>query len=458
MTVAPEAPRPPLTPGRKLGPSARVIEGWDANDPASWDPKIAWRTLNITTYNLTLAFVTWYLVSAFAVRLPGVGFDLSTSQLFWLTAMPGLAAGILRMIWTFLPPVVGTRRLVTFSTLLLLVPLLGWGFAVQDPSTPFGVLLLLAFLAGIGGGNFSGFMPSTSYFFPKGKQGTVLGIQAGIGNFGVSLVQFLAPWLIGFAMLGGLLGSSQRFEANGLPADDLWLQNAAFFWVPFVLVGAGLAWFFLRSVPVQANFKQQRDIFREKHTWVMTALYLMTFGAFSGLAATFAILIRDVYGDFADRPDPLAWAFLGPLVGSAVRVVWGPLTDRFGGAFWTTVSGIGIGISAVFTSFFLTPDERGDFTWFVVGMLGVFFFAGIGNASTFKQMPMIFQPRQAGGVIGFTAAVAALGPFLASILLAWVISWQGDGRPFFHGLAIYCGLCVGLNWWYYQRKGAEKPC
>ena len=444
--------------GRRLGPSARVIEGWDPNDPSSYDSKVAWRTLNITTYNLTLAFVTWYLVSAFAVRLPGVGFDLSTSQLFWLTAMPGLAAGILRMIWTFLPPVVGTRRLVTFSTLLLLIPLIGWGLAVQDPSTPFSVLLVLAFLAGIGGGNFSGFMPSTSYFFPKAKQGTALGIQAGIGNFGVSLVQFLAPWVIGFAMLGSLLGSSQRFEAKGLPADELWLQNAAFIWVPFVLVGAGLAWHYLRSVPVQANFRQQRDIFREKHTWIMTALYLMTFGAFSGLAATFAILIRDVYGDFPDRPDPLAWAFLGPLVGSAVRVAWGPLTDRLGGAFWTTISGIGIGASALFTSLFLTPDDRGDFTWFVVGMLGVFFFAGIGNASTFKQMPMIFEPRQAGGVIGFTAAVAALGPFLASIILAWVISWQGDARPFFHGLAVYTLFCIGLNWFYYQRKGAEKPC
>jgi MFS transporter, NNP family, nitrate/nitrite transporter len=444
--------------GRQLGPSARVIEGWDPNDPESWDSKIAWRTLNITTYNLTLAFVTWYLVSAFAVRLPGVGFDLSTTQLFWLTAMPGLAAGILRMIWTFLPPVVGTRRLVTFSTLLLLIPLLGWGFAVQDPTTPYGVLLLLAFLAGIGGGNFSGFMPSTSYFFPKSKQGTALGIQAGVGNFGVSLVQFLAPWVIGFAMFGTLLGSSQRFDAQGLPADDLWLQNAAFVWVPFVLIGAALAWFFLRSVPVQANFKQQRDIFREKHTWIMTALYLMTFGAFSGLAATFAILIRDVYGDFPDRPDPLAWAFLGPLVGSAVRIAWGPLTDRLGGAFWTTVSGIGITASAIFTSFFLTPDERGDFTWFVVGMLGVFFFAGIGNASTFKQMPMIFPPRQAGGVIGFTAAIGAYGPFALGMLFAWSFGTFALATPIFYGLAAFFAFNVALNWWLYARRGAATPC
>lgn len=435
---------------------AELLASWDPN-AGRWDPRFAWRTLSITTYNLTLAFVTWYLVSAFAVRLPGLGFDLSTSQLFWLTAMPGLSAGILRLVWMFLPPLVGTRRLVAFSTLLLLIPLLGWGFAVQDPSTPFSVLMVLAFLAGIGGGNFSGFMPSTSYFFPKAKQGTALGIQAGIGNFGVSLVQFLVPWLIGFGLFGSLLGGPQPFRPEGKPASELWMQNAAFFWVPFVVVGATVAWLYLRAVPVQANFRQQMDIFRDKHTWVMTSLYLLTFGSFSGLAAVFGLLIRTLYGGFPDAPDPLAYAFLGPLVGSAVRVAWGPLTDRLGGAFWTTVSGVGIVGSALFVSLWVTPESLGEFKWFVIGMLAVFFFTGIGNASTFKQMPMIFSPRQAGGVIGFTAGIAAFGPFLASVILSWQLGWNDDPRPFFHGLAIFAVFNVALNVYYYQRKGAEKP-
>jgi NNP family nitrate/nitrite transporter-like MFS transporter len=431
---------------------------WDPNDPDSWDPAVAWRTLSITTYNLTLAFITWYVVSALVVRLPNAGFALSTGQLFWLTAMPGLAAGVLRMVWTFLPPLLGTRRLVTFSSLLLLVPLVGWGFAVTSTGTPYGVFLVLAFLAGIGGGVFSGFMPSTSYFFPKAKQGTALGLQAGLGNLGVSIVQFVTPWVIGFALLGSLLGADQTFTPKDGAATQVWLQNAAFVWVPFVLVGAALAWRYLKTVPVKANLRQQMDIFGDKHTWFMTSIYLMTFGAFSGFAATFALLIKDVYGGFENAPDPLTYAFLGPLVGATVRMAWGPLTDRFGGAVWTTVSGLGVAAAAIFVTLHLTPDSRDQFTPFLLGMIAVFFFTGIGNASTFKQMPMIFSARQAGGVLGWTAAIAAFGPFLFSVSLGAVIGATGNAKAFFYVVAVFALANVALNWFYYQRKGCEKPC
>ena len=178
---------------------------WTTEDVEEWDSNRAWRTLWITTGNLTLAFITWFLVSAIAPKLNSIGFDLSVAQLYWLAAMPGLAGGTLRLIWTFLPPIVGTRKLVTFTTILFVVPLIGWALAVQNPSTPYVVLLFLGILAGIGGGAFSGFMPSTSYFFPRERQGTALGIQAGIGNFGVSVVQFVTPWIIGI----GLVGASQ---------------------------------------------------------------------------------------------------------------------------------------------------------------------------------------------------------------------------------------------------------
>ena len=184
----------------------------------------------------TLAFITWFLVSALAPVLNNIGFDLTTSQLYWLTAMPGLAGGSLRLVWMFLPPVIGTRKLVWMSTLLFLFPLVGWGIAVQNPDTPYVTLLLLAVMAGIGGGVFSGFMPSTSYFFPKAKQGTALGVQAGIGNFGVSVVQFVTPWIVGF----GLIGAAQVFtNADTGATKDVWYQNAAWIWVPFVLVGDG---------------------------------------------------------------------------------------------------------------------------------------------------------------------------------------------------------------------------
>ncbi|MBF6593459.1 MAG: NarK/NasA family nitrate transporter [Thermaceae bacterium] len=439
------------------------LQSWTPEDPTFWETqgkRIAWRTLWITTYSLILSFIIWFMVSAIVVRLPGIGFKFTTTQLFWLTAMPGLAGGTLRIIWTFLPPILGTRYLVTFSTVLLLIPVLGWAYAIGNPNTPYWVMLLLAFLAGIGGGNFSGFMPSTSYFFPKRLQGSALGIQAGIGNLGVSIAQFITPWVVGFALFASSvvgLGIPQTF-IKGEASNPIWLHNAALVWTLFILISIALAWIMLKSVPVRANFREQFDIFHDKHTWIMTSLYIATFGSFSGLSAVFPLLIRQLYGKFEASPDPLTYAFLGPLVGSLVRVAFGPLADRFGGAIWTQVSTIGMLLGAIGVSFFVHPSTLAQFPYFVIMMLVIFFFAGVGNASTFKQMPMIFEPRKAGGVIGWTAAIAAYGPFLFSIIIAAIISRVGNPTAFFYGIAIFYALNVGLNWYYYARRGAEKPC
>lgn len=446
MTVDSDAA---ATQAVKSGGSARWIEDWDPSDEETWDSKFAWKTLWVTTFALVLSFCTWFLVSAIAPKLQGLGFDLSQNQLYWLVAAPGLAGGLLRLLWTPLPAVVGTRRLVTLSTLLLLIPLVGWFFALQNPNTSFEMLLLLALATGLGGGNFSAFMPSTSYFFPRSKQGTALGLQAGIGNFGVSIVQLVTPWLIGFAMIGGSL----TFVRAGHPDTQIWVQNAALIYIPFVIVAALLSWMMLKSVPVKSTLSEQRDIFRLKHTWIMTALYLMTFGIFSGFAAQFGLLIKNQFGAFPGAPDPLKYAFLGALVGSATRIAFGPLADRWGGALWTTVSGVGLVVSLVFTSMFVDPSSLADFTPFLWGMLAIFFFAGIGNASTFKQMPMIFKPRQAGGVIGWTSAIAAFGPFIFGVMIAAVTP-----KPFYLGVAAFSAFCVGLNVWFYQRKNAEIHC
>lgn len=436
------------------------IERWEPEDESFWEStgkRIAWRTLWITTANLTMAFVTWFVVSALVVRLPNVGFDLTTSQLFWLAAMPGLAGGTLRIVHTFLTPLFGTRRVVSISSALLLVPLVGLFVAVRDPETPYWVLMVLAFLAGLGGGNFSSFMPSTSLFFPKRLQGTALGLQAGIGNFGVSLVQFVTPWIIGLAAFGALAGDAQTFTRDGA-TKDIWLQNATLVWIPIVAVLSVLAWFMLKSVPVRANVREQMDIFRNKHTWWMTSLYVMTFGSFAGFSAAFPLLIREVYGGFDNAPDPLTFAFLGPLVGSAARVVAGPISDRVGGARVTQVAGVGLLGSTIGVLFFLAPTSLDQFPWFVVLMLGIFLFSGVGNASTYKQMPMIFPPRQASGVLGWTAAIAAYGPFIFSSLIGTVIGATGRPTGFFFGIAFFYAFNIGVNWWFYARKGAEKPC
>jgi len=436
------------------------LQSWAPEEAVFWNTtgkNLAWRTLGITTANLTLAFIVWFLVSALVVRLPGIGFNLSSSQLFWLAALPGLAGGTFRVIHTFMVPLYGTRHVVAVSTLLLLIPAVGWFFAVQDPTTPYWVLVVLALLAGLGGGNFSSFMPSTSLFFPKRLQGTALAIQAGVGNFGVSIVQFVTPWIIGIALAGSVLGAAQTFTSDGVERP-IWLQNAAAIYVPFIVVLGIAAWVMLKSVPVRANFREQLDIFKEKHGFFMTLLYIGTFGTFSGLAATFPLLIKQIYGPLPGAPDPLLYAFLGPLLGSASRILAGPLSDKVGGARVTHWSCVGMFACVIAVTFFTAPASMAEFPYFLAAVLGLFFFAGIGNASTFKQMPMIFPPRQAGGVIGWTGAMAAYGPFAVGLMLAYSFDWFGSFNPFFYWAAFFYLVCIGINWWFYARKGAEKPC
>jgi NNP family nitrate/nitrite transporter-like MFS transporter len=450
------------------------LESWDPENEETWDKHLAWRTLWITTFSLTMCFVAWFLPSAIVPKLNPLGYQFTQSQLYWLASIPGLAAGLLRIVWMVVPPIMGTRKMVTLTTLLLIFPILGWGVRVQSPTAPYWELLVLAFLSGIGGGAFSGFMPSTSYFFPRRMQGTALGLQAGIGNFGVSLVQLLTPWLIGFGMIG-FLGSSQTLSFVGQPDHEVWYQNAAFIWIPLLLICAAIAWHFLRSVPVKANIKQQFDIFRNQDTWWMTLIYIMTFGTFAGLSAQFGLLMANLYGignkeivsgsgaaakiliEGYAPPDVVKYVFLGPLVGAGARVLFAPITDRTGGGIWTLVSGIGLVGSIAFTITTLTPDTtsaatlQSGFTSFLWGMLAIFLFAGIGNASTFKQMPMIFERRQAGGVIGWTAAIAAFGPFLFGVGLTIMT----PVTFYFIGIA-WALMCIAITWLRYVRPGAPK--
>ena len=361
------------------------LEAWDPENEATWDSKLAWKTLWITTFCLTLAFIAWFLPSAIIPKLASVGYTFTKGQLYWMAAMPGLAAGLLRIVWMVMPPILGTRKLVTITTLLLIPSTLGWGVRVMEPTAPYWELMVLAFLAGIGGGAFSGLMPSTSYFFPKSKQGTALGLQAGI-------------------------------------------------------------------------------------------VYIMTFGTFSGLSAQFGLLMINLYGAGNAEivsgsgaaakvivagyavPEAVKFVFLGPLIGAVARFAFSPLTDRMGGAIWTLISGVGLIGSIIYTIPALTPDTSSaaaldaGFNQFLYGMLAIFLFAGIGNASTFKQMPMIFEKRQAGGVIGWTAAIAAFGPFLFGMGINFL-----GAVPFYWIGVVWAVGCVALTWWRYARKGAPKP-
>ncbi len=446
------------TAGPPIAQSRYDLQNWDPENPETWDSKLAWRTLAITTFSMMIGFCVWYLVSAVAPKLNEIGFSLSTAQLYWLVAITGLSGGLIRLVYMFLPPLVGTRNLVGFTSLLFVIPMLGWFYAIQTPETPYSWLLVLAALTGIGGGCFSGYMPSTGYFFPKRKLGTALGLQAGIGNFGVSLIQFMGPWVMGFGLLG-----IRWITPVSTEGGQLRVFNAAIVLVPWAILASILAFIYLRNVPVKANFRQQVDIFGNKNTWILTLIYIMTFGAFAGFSAQLALIINSTFGkestfatsgeyDVALLPLGASFAFLAPLIGSAVRAAWGPLCDRFGGAIWTFIGGLGMTASAVVAAIYLNPKSPSDFWPFLYAMLVMFFFTGLGNAGTFKQMPMILPPRQSGGVIGWTAAIASFGPFFVGVALT-VTSPQA----FMIGAAIYFAICTALTWIFYARPKAPFP-
>ncbi|WP_180342425.1 MFS transporter [Actinomyces wuliandei] len=436
-------------------PPARVLTDWDPEDPGRWSATVAWRTLAITTFSLMLGFTVWFLPSAIAPRLGEIGFDLSREQLYWLTSMPGLSCGFLRLVYMFLPATIGTRMMVGASSLLYVLPMLGWFFAVQNPSTSFPVLLGLAFTCGIGAATFSGYMPSTGFFFPKRLSGTALGLQGGLGNMGMSVIQLAAPFLMSTSLFG--LTWVHPFDD-----DAPVVVNATVFFLPWSLLAALLAFAYLKDVPVKANIRQQLDVFGNIDTWLMTVIYIMTFGLFSGFAAQTALIINNSFGassplaesfPASQLPAGASYAFLGTLIGSFLRFAWGPLCDRLGGAVWTLVSALGMAATMAFCAVQLTsPDHPSDFTPFLWGMLAMFFFAGVGNASTFKQMPMIMPRRQAGGAIGFTAAVAALGPFLVGVALSVL-----PAATFFWCCSVFCVVCAVITWVRYARPGAKRP-
>lgn len=433
-------------------------QAWDPEDPVFWESvaaPVARRSLAITTAALTLSFATWFMWSAIVVRLPDVGFSLSVSQRFMLTAVPGLVGATLRIPYSFVVQVFGTRAVVTLATASLLVPSVGVGLAVRDTSTPFWVLVLLAAAAGLGGGNFSAFMSSTSLFYPRSRQGSALGVQAGIGNLGVSLVQLATPLVIGAAFLGPVAGGPLRSAVSG---RGFWLQNAAFLWVIPVAVVTLLAAVYLRSIPVTAGFRQQAVIFRRKHTWVMTLLYFMTFGTFSGLAASFALLIHEVFGKLPGAPDPLRYAFLGALVGSLARPLGGWIADRWGGARVTLVSGIGMIAASGLAILACRPGSAADFPLFLGAMLALFFTSGLGNGSTFRMIPVIFPRQEAAPVLGWTAAIAAYGSFVLPVLFGGSVARFGSPAAAFGGLAVFFVANLLLCHHYYGRRGAEVPC
>jgi MFS transporter, NNP family, nitrate/nitrite transporter len=449
-----------------LGP--HLIEDWRPEDQEFWDQKgraIARRNLLLSIPSLLLSFAVWMVWSVVVAKLPAIGFTYSTDQLFWLAALPGVSGATLRIFYSFMVPVFGGRLWTTLTTWSLIIPALGIGMAVQNPATPYWLFLALALLCGFGGGNFASSMANISFFFPKSEKGNALALNAGLGNLGVSVVQFVVPFVITMSVFGWLGGESQAAIEAGRETR-LWLQNAGFIFVPFIVASAFAAWFGMNDIAAaRASFAEQAVIFQRKHNWIMCWLYTGTFGSFIGYSAGFPLLAKIQFPEV----NALAYAFLGPLVGAVSRSLTGWVSDKYGGGrvtFWVFV-GMAVGVLGVLYSL-----AAGSWPGFLAMFLFLFLLSGIGNASTFQMIPVIMRKemerlmpgaeaptwtrqadKESAAIIGFTSAIAAYGAFFIPKSYGTSIGWTGGPQAALWAFFVFYLSCIVLTWWYYTRPG-----
>jgi len=453
-----------------------LIAHWNPEDAAFWrgpGRRVARRNLVLSVLTLMLAFAVWMLWSVVVVHLPAAGFRFSTNQLFWLAALPALSGATLRVVYAFAVPMFGGRRWTALATASLLVPALGMGFALRDPGTPYEVLVGLALLCGLGGGNFASSMAHVSYLYPRHRVGWALGLNAGLGNLGVSLAQALVPLVITVGLLDAF-GPPTNAAAGAGDAVPLWLQNAGFVWVPLIVAGSLAAWFGMNDLAeARSTFGEQAVIFRRAHAWLTCWLYLGTFGSFIGFAAGFPLLLSSQYPgtDVAQ----LAWA--GPLVGAVLRPLGGWLSDHFGGAratLWCLVAML-LGTGGVLHGLSAGAGPEPVLASFVV----LFGAAGIGSASVFRMIPLVFARlheraaraagappeaasrrahTEAAATLGFCSAIAAYGGFVIPKSFGTALQWAGSVAPALVMFIAFYLSCIAITWWHYARPGAALPC
>jgi NNP family nitrate/nitrite transporter-like MFS transporter len=460
----------PAQQGALAGTGA--IQDWRPEAPAFWASTgraIAQRNLWISIPCLLLSFAIWMVWSVVVAKLPTVGFAFTNEQLFWLASMPGLSGATLRVFYSFMPAIFGGRLWTTLTTWSLAIPAVGMGFAVQSVETPYWIFLGLALLCGLGGGNFASSMANISFFFPKAEKGNALALNAGLGNLGVSVVQFVVPLAITAGVFGALGGAPQTAVQGGVKSA-LWLQNAGFVFVPFIAASAFAAWFGMNDIAtMKASFADQSVIFRRAHNWIMCWLYTGTFGSFIGFSAAFPLLAKILFPDV----NVLKYAFLGPLVGAVARAAAGKPSDRFGGGritvwvFWA----MSLGTIGVLWAIGMKGEPMA-FPVFFASFLFLFAASGVGNASTFQMIPAIMRKeiarlepglnpaeqvrqsdKESAAIIGFTSAVAAYGAFFIPKSFGTSIAMTGGASFALYLFLAYYLSCIALTWWVYTRRG-----
>ncbi len=438
------------------------IPQWNPEDEKFWEAKgkaIARRNLIWSIFAEHLGFSIWLVWSIVATKLPQAGFHYTTDQLFQLVAVPGLIGSLMRFPYTFAVTTFGGRNWTIFSAAVLFIPTTALAYFVGQPDTPFWLMLLVAATAGLGGGNFASSMANISFFYPDRMKGWALGLNAAGGNIGVSGVQLLTPMLMGFGFIS-------LYWVDPGPGG-LYLQNAGLMWLLPLMIAVIGAYFFMNNLTdARSTFKDQLVIVKRKHTWVMSYIYIGTFGSFIGYSAAFPLLLKTQFPAIT-----VAIAFLGPLVGSLSRPVGGLLADKIGGAKVTFWNFIAMGAATVGVMYFV---EIKSFAGFLAMFLILFVTTGIGNGSTYRMIPSIFREaklREAKGsgeagrlaaiksaavesaaALGFIGAIGACGGYLIPRGFGASIANTGGPHLALEIFLMFYVSCVALTWWYYMRK------
>ena len=455
LSAAPPHGAPPQAPESTAPALAtrpgRWIDHWNPEDTAQWSSPgraIARRNLNWSIFAEFLGFVVWQLWSIVAVTLPAAGFDLGTGEVFWLISIPSLVGATLRIPYSFLVPRFGGRNWTIISAGLLLLPTVALAVCVSNPETPFGVLLAAAALAGFGGGNFASSMSNITYFYPQKEKGWALGLNAAGGNLGASVAQFVVPIVI-------TIGAGATLN----------LPVAGWIWIPFILVAMFGAFRFMDNLSnAKADLAGSAAALKEPHLWLLSLLYIGTFGSFIGFASVFPKLIADQFPDFstiAVGGASVSLAFLGALVGSLARPYGGRLSDRFGGARITMLAFAAMGTVTVGV---LLTLPLGNFWLFLGCFLLLFAAAGIGNGSTYRMVPVVFAvrgggtgdvstQRKAAAALGLISAIGAYGGFLIPQALNLSFQATGGYAGAFLGFVVGYAVLFVLTYVVYVRSG-----
>ncbi|WP_372524357.1 MFS transporter [Piscinibacter sp.] len=532
-------------------PSGADITDWRPEDEAFWEStgkRIAYRNLWISVPALLCGFAVWGMWGIITVQMLNLGFPFTQAELFTLTAIAGIAGATMRIPASFLIRLAGGRNTIFLTTAMLLAPAIGTGIALQHKTWPLWAFQLMALWSGVGGGNFASSMSNISTFFPKRLQGTALGINAGIGNFGVTTMQIVIPLVMTVGLFGAfggepmtLLKDSGWILGKITAGTPTWIQNAGFAWVLSLVPLAVLCWFGMNNLktvspdtghPIAAfakitylytlafvpsilclylylpkptglglismwvaipldiasallvmklaafgnmreNVAKQFLIFRDKHTWAMTALYIVTFGSFIGFSMALPLSITVIFGishvtdangvlqhvlKNPNAPSAFTYAWIGPFVGAAVRPIGGWISDKLGGSIVTQVTSVVMVVASAAVGYVMmqaygsaTPEQY--FPAFLGLFVVLFFASGIGNGSTFRTIGVIFDRQQAGPVLGWTSAIAAYGAFIAPVVIGNQIK-AGTPQLAMYGFAVFYALCLVLNWWFYLRANA----